>query len=155
MAAGEIEPDDHHPDLLDHCATVWPADGSDRLAYAELLELLAGHYHGDYQRLLTAGDETTLGKRLRAAGVDTVQVTAGPLKGRKGVRLSDVVRAIDDRDAGRPSPLDDIDPDSDEDNRDIGPDGQSTPLSSPRQTVVLGRPPVAHHRNGGSGDRHE
>ncbi|MEM9654014.1 MAG: hypothetical protein AAGA65_18115 [Actinomycetota bacterium] len=155
MAAGEIEPDDHHPDILDHTATVWPADGSDRLAYAELLELLATRYHGDYQRLLNAGDETTLGKRLRAAGVDTVQITAGPLKGRKGVRLSDVVRAIDGRDAGRLSPLDDIDLDSDENNGDIGPDGLSTPLSSPGETVVLGRPPVAHHRNGGSGDRHE
>ena len=41
MAAGEIEPDDHHPDLLDHTAAVWPADGTERLAYAELLELLA------------------------------------------------------------------------------------------------------------------
>ncbi|MEM9656359.1 MAG: hypothetical protein AAGA65_30045 [Actinomycetota bacterium] len=98
MAAGEIEPDDHHPDLLDHTATVWPFDGSDRLAYAELLELLAGHYHGDYQRLLNAGDETTLGKRLRAARVDTVQITAGPLKGRKGVRLSDIHDAIEQRD---------------------------------------------------------
>ncbi len=155
MAAGDIEPDDHHPDILDHTATVWPADGADRLAYAELLELLAARYHGDYRRLLNAGDETTIGKRLRAAGVDTVQITAGPLKGRKGVRLSDVLDAIDDRDAGHLSPLDDIDLDSDEDNRDIGPDGLSTPMSGPGQTVVLGRPPVAHHRNGGSGDRHE
>jgi len=155
MAAGDIEPDDHHPDILDHTATVWPVEGPERVAYAELLESLADRYHGDYRRLLNAGDEITIGKRLRAAGVDTVQVTAGPLKGRKGVRLADVLDAIDARNEGRVSTVEDIEVDDGPDTWDIGADDMSGPLSGNGATVVLGRFPVAGNGSGSSGDGDE
>lgn len=152
MAAGEIEPDDHHPDLLDHTLTVWPTDGPERLAYSELLELLASRYHGDYQRLLNAGDETTLGKRLRAAGVDTVQVTAGPLKGRKGVRLADIHDAINTRDTNPQSTTEDNPLDNEVDERDDEPDWLSDLLSTGLDPAVPGPPPVAEPDDPGSGD---
>ncbi len=130
MAAGEIEPDDHHPDLLDHATTVWPSDSPERLAYAELLVLLAQRYHGDYQRLLDSGDDITLGKRLRAAGSPTMQITAGPMKGRKGVRYRDIATAITKRD-NQP----DTDLDLREDTVDISDVELSSELSHPMSTA--------------------
>jgi S-DNA-T family DNA segregation ATPase FtsK/SpoIIIE len=154
MAAGELEPDDHHPDILDHTATVWPPDGPQRLAYAELLELLAGRYHGDYQRLLNAGDETTIGKRLRAAGADTVQITAGPLKGRKGVRLADILAAIDTRNADRMADEQDNNLDNGLDTQDTH-DGQvSGEMSSRSRAPVPGRFAVAEPGESSSGNGH-
>ncbi len=156
MAAGEIEPDDHHPDLLDHCEAIWPPEAPNRvIAFVELLDLLARRYHGDYQRLRDAGDETTLGKRLRPAGVHTHQVTAGPLKGRKGVRLIDIRRAIEARDTDRDPHSGDHQRDIDLDNPDTDPDWLSTGVSSANGTVVLGPGGVAEPVAGSSGDGHE
>jgi len=152
MAAGEIEPDDHHPDILDHSDTVWPADGPDRLAYVELLELLAERYHGDYQRLLEAGDEVTIGKRLRAAGIETVQITAGHMKGRKGVRYADIADAIDTRTADHLSTDEDDDWDIPWDTDDIESDDLSTQMSGTQRTVVLGPRSVAEPGATGSGN---
>ena len=150
MAAGELPPDDHHPDLLDHAVAVWPFE-SERLAYAELLELLAERYHGDYRRLLDAGDETTLGKRFRAAEVDTVQVTAGPLKGRKGVRLGDILDAIDRRDSQRVSGRSDRGMDDLSDPWDSDLDDLSTQLSGAGAADVHPAERVAHNGASGSG----
>lgn len=150
MAAGDIEPDNHHPDVLDHADTVWPADGSERLAYAELLELLAERYHGDYRRLLNAGDEITLGKRLRAAGINTVQITAGPMKGRKGVRYADIADAIEARQFNNLSPDMDIDLDDAWPPLDIIDRRPSGPMSGADNTAVRHPTSVEEHELSGS-----
>ncbi|MEM7272664.1 MAG: hypothetical protein AAF547_06250 [Actinomycetota bacterium] len=155
MAAGELESDDHHPDIVDHTDTVWPADGPERLAYAELLELLANRYHGDYQRLLNAGDEITLGKRLRAAGIDTVQITSGPTKGRKGVRYADIAEAIQTRDSDNRTDTTDTDLDDGWPQADTAEARLSRPMSGPSRRVVLRSVPVAEPDHSGSGNGHE
>ncbi|MGB5758298.1 MAG: FtsK/SpoIIIE domain-containing protein [Acidimicrobiales bacterium] len=123
MAAGEIEPDDHHPDALDHTVAVWPRANPDRLAFEDLLPLLAEHFGGSYRRLLEVdGDKLpesykALGRMLQAPDsetaelvrVESVQVPKGDRRPR-GVRLADVVDVIEVRDAGqrRPGSMSDL-----------------------------------------------
>ncbi|MEM9656326.1 MAG: hypothetical protein AAGA65_29875, partial [Actinomycetota bacterium] len=97
-AAGEFEPDEIVPDIVDQAVFVWPSD-RELLALTELLDLLAHRYRGEFLGL----DEVGLGKALRGAGVvmtrdgRPVQITSGPMKGRKAVHLDDVMDVLDAR----------------------------------------------------------
>ena len=82
-------------------------------------------------------------------------MTAGPLKGRKGVRLADILDAIEARNAGRVSSPEDMALDFEADTWDSDDDHLSGPLSGHESTVVLGRLPVAGNGFSGSGDGDE
>ncbi len=123
MAAGEIEPDDHHPDALDHTVAVWPRSNPDRVAFEDLLPLLTEQFGGSYRRLLEVDSDKlpesykALGRMLQAPDpetgelvrVESVQVPKGDRRPR-GVRLADVMDVIEVRDAGhrRPGSMSDL-----------------------------------------------